>query len=211
MAINILLIDAFPLWREGAKHAIAQKKEMHVAAETTEVQAIRSAVATASVNLVLLDLDIPGGDGFELLRLVKTLSADIPVLILSGLSEDTFGVRALREGAAGFLKKDCTPEELVTAIEKVHSGQKYISPSMTQKIASYLDSGIQKMPHERLTTREFQIMLMIGKGMTLKEVSERLSLSYTTITTHKNRILSKMGLRSCAQIVWYVAEEKLIK
>lgn len=211
MAIDILLVDAFPLWREGAKKAISGENGTKVAIETTEIPVIRSALTNKTANFVLLDLDLPTGDGFEILKMIKGLSPEIPVLILSSLPEESFGVRALREGASGYLTKDCTAEELISAVKKTFSGLKYISPSLAQELATYLDRGLQKLPHERLTTREFEIMLMIGKGMTLKEVSEQLSLSYTTITTHKNRILSKMGLHSCAQIVWYVAEGKLSK
>lgn len=208
---HVLIVDAFPIWREGIKRTIAANAEFEVVLESVEEGEVRSAVSIGSVDLAILDLDIPGGDGLEMLRMIKGLNADLPVLILSSLAEELYGVVALKEGAAGYLNKECTPEELLTAVEKVRKGKKYISEQLAQRLARYVESGDKALPHERLTMREFQVMLMLGQGMSPKEVSDKLSLSYTTVTTHKSRILDKMELESVAQIVRYVSTEGLAK
>lgn len=208
---NVIIVDAFPVWREGIKGTIVAEGDIRFVLESTDHGKVRSAVASGSIGLVILDLDIPGGDGFEMLRLVKDTGPDVPVLIFSGFPEELYGVRALKEGAAGYLTKDCTPEELVLAVRKVKQGKKYISDQLAQRLAKYVESGDKALPHERLTMRQFQVMLMLGQGMSPKEVAEKLSLSYTTVTTHKSRILSKMELDSVAQIVKYISTEDLGK
>jgi len=208
---KVLIVDAFPVWREGLKNIICANKNIEVVLESVDVVSIRSLLVNGEINFAILDLEIPGGDGFEMLRLLKTMNPALPILVLSALPEDLYGVRALKEGAAGYLTKECTPEDLIMAMDKIRSGRKYISEQLAQKLASYLENGVRARPHERLTTREFQVMMMLGQGMTIKEVSDKLSLSYTTVTTHKNRILSKMELCSLAQIVRYVAMEQLAR
>lgn len=208
---NVIIIDAFPVWREGIKGTIAAGKDIRIILESVDHGELRSAVSGGTADLVILDLDIPGGDGFELLRLVKDACSDVPVLIFSEFPEELYGVRALKEGAAGYLTKECTPQELLTAVRKVIDGKKYISDQLAQKLAKYVENGDKALPHERLTMRQFQVMLMLGQGMSPKEVAEKLSLSYTTVTTHKSRILSKMELGSVAQIVKYLSTEDLGK
>lgn len=208
---NVLIVDAFPVWREGIKSVISSNENVEIVLETVDVASIRSAVTNGLVNFAIIDLEVPKGDGFEMLRLLRNLNSHLPVLVISALPEGIYGLRALKEGAAGYLTKDCTPEELTNAVEKIRTGRKYISDQLAQKLASHLEGGARSLPHERLTTREFEVMLMLGQGMSVKEVSDKLSLSYTTITTHKNKILSKMELCSLAQIVRYVAVEKLVK
>lgn len=208
---HVMLVDAFPIWRQGIRSTISIQKDFEVILESVEEHEIRSVISRGDADIVILDLDIPGGNGMDLLRFIKDLDRDLPVLILSALTEDVYGVIALKEGASGYLTKGCTPEQLLTAVRKVCQGKKYISDQLAQRLARYIQSGDQALPHERLTMRQFQVMLMLGQGMTPKEVSEKLSLSYTTVTTHKSRILSKMELESVAQIVKYVSAEGLAK
>lgn len=208
---KVLIVDSFPVWREGIKSVVSANENIEVALESVDVSRIRSAVTDGLVNFAIIDLEVPRGDGFEMLHLLRSLDSHLPVLVISALPEEIYGLRTLKEGAAGYLTKDCTPEDLIMAIDKIRSGRKYISERLAQKLASSLEGGAGALPHERLTTREFEVMLMLGQGMSVKEVSDKLSLSYTTITTHKNKILSKMDLCSLAQIVRYVTTEKLVK
>ncbi len=208
---NVVVVDAHPIWREGIRSAISSDKDIEVILESDKETEVRRAIASGAVDLVILDLDIPGGNGLEMLRQIKSLNSDVPVLILTSLAEELYGVEALKEGAAGYLTKGCTPEELLSAVGKIRDGKKYISEQLAQRLAGYVESGGKALPHERLTMREFQVMLMLGQGMSANEVSDKLSLSYSTVATHKHRILSKMGLESVAQIVRYVSTEGLAK
>ncbi len=208
---KVLLVDAFPIWREGIKDSLTGGLDLEIVLESTDRGAIHSAVSKGEIGLVIMDLNIPGEDGFELLHMIRLADGDIPVLIFSTLAEETYGVKAIKEGAAGFLTKACSIHDLRTAVQKILSGKKYISEQLAQRLAGYIESGDKALPHDRLTTREFQVMLMIGQGMSLKEVADKLSLSYATIATHKSKILKKMELGSVAQVVKYVSNEGLSK
>lgn len=208
---KVMILDAFPVWREGIKSILCTDHEFEITLESTEESLVRSDLANGTSDLAILDLDIPGGDGFDMLRIIKTSESCVPVLIFSGLAEELYGVRALKEGAAGYLMKSCSQSELLTAIRKIGEGKRYISDRLAQRLANFIESGDKSLPHERLTMREFQVMLMLGQGMSPKEVADKLSLSYTTVTTHKSRILDKMELDSVAQIVRYVSTEGLTK
>lgn len=207
---RVLIVDAFPIWRDGVRAVISAGKNFDTIIETVEEAQIRSVIEKRGVDLVILDLNIPGGDGLEILRMIKRLDWDLPVLVVSALREELYGVIALKEGAAGYLTKRCTSEELLCAVKMVAAGKKYVSEQLTQRLAKYIQSGNKVLPHERLTMREFQVMLMLGQGMSLKDVSDKLSLSYTTVATHKSRILIKMELQSVAQIVRYVTVQGLV-
>lgn len=208
---NVVIIDVFPVWREGIKGTILADKDVRIILESVDRSKLRSTISSGAADLAILDLDIPGGDGFEMLRLIRDADQDLPVLIFSEFPEELYGVRALREGAAGYLPKSCTPEELLMAVERIREGKKYISDRLAQRLAKYVEIGDKALPHERLTMRQFQVMLMLGQGMSPKEVAEKLSLSYTTVNTHKSRILSKMELNSVAQIAKYLSTEDLGK
>ncbi len=207
---RVLIVDAFPIWRDGVRAVMSAGKSIETIIETVEQNQIRSIIEKRGVDLVILDLNIPGGDGLEILRMIKRLDWELPVLVVSALREELYGVIALKEGAAGYLTKRCTSEELLSAIRTVIAGKRYVSDQLTQRLAQYIQNGAKAMPHERLTMREFQVMLMLGQGMSLKDVSDKLSLSYTTVATHKSRILIKMELESVAQIVRYVTTQGLV-
>ncbi len=208
---NVVIVDPFPIWREGIRSTISANKDFRIILESVEAAEVRPVVESGAADLAILALSIPGGDGLEMLRLIKSTDPNFPVLVLTSLAEELYGVMALKEGAAGYLMKECTQEELLAALEKVREGKQYISEHLAQRLARYVRSGGKTLPHERLTMREFQVMLMLGQGMSPREVSDKLSLSYSTVTTHKNRILSKMELGSVAQIVKYVSAEGLAK
>ncbi len=208
---KVMILDAFPVWREGIKSILCTDHEFEVTLETPDESLVRAELARRNSDLAILDLDIPGGDGFEILRLIRTSESYVPVLIFSALAEELYGVRALKEGASGYLVKSCSRLELLNAIRKVGEGKKYISDRLAQRLANFVENGEKSLPHERLTMREFQVMLMLGQGMSPKEVADKLSLSYTTVTTHKSKILDKMELDSVAQIIRYVSTEGLTK
>jgi two-component system invasion response regulator UvrY len=161
-------------------------------------------------DMLVLDLDLPGKNGLELLKEIKIECPTLPVLILSVYPEEQFAVRALKAGAAGFMSKDTAPEELVKAIRKVLSGGKYINESVAEKLLSGLKSKTDGMPHEALSDREFQILCLFGSGKSVSEIASELSLSVATVSTHRARILEKMCMKTTAELVRYAIENHLV-
>jgi DNA-binding NarL/FixJ family response regulator len=153
---------------------------------------------------------MPGRSGLEVLKELKQVRPKLPVLILSMHSEDQFGMRVLKAGAAGYMTKENVPEELVKAIKKVIAGGKYISPGLAEQLAFNLDQDMGRPLHEKLSDREFQVMRMIASGRTVKEIAEELALSMKTISTYRTRILEKMKMKSSAELTHYAVKSKLV-
>ncbi len=160
--------------------------------------------------MIVLDISLPDRSGLELLQQVKLEYPDLPVLILSMHAEEQYALRALRLGASGYVLKESAPEQLVEAIRTVASDGKFLSPVIAEKLAFELAGGAgQKKPHERLSKREFQILCLIASGRTVGEIGEMLALSVKTVSTHRGRILRKMGLRNNAQVMLYAVQHGL--
>jgi two-component system, NarL family, invasion response regulator UvrY len=160
---------------------------------------------------VLLDVSMPGATFVETLRDLRERHPSVKVLVLSAHPEDQWAMRALRAGAAGYLTKDHSPEQLVQAVRKVARGGKYVSESMAEKLAGMLDDGTARAPHERLSDREFEVLRALGSGLMVKEVAAQLRLSAKTVSTYRARVLEKMGLESKADLVRYVTNHQLLK
>lgn len=151
---------------------------------------------------------MPGRGGLEVLTDLKRLYPKMPVLILSIHPEDQYAVRALKEGASGYMNKETAPEELVRALRKIINGGKYVSSSLAEKLASML--GSEAPPHEHLSVREHQVMLLIASGNTITRIAEEMSLSVKTVSTYRSRILEKMGMTNNVEITRYAMKYKLI-
>jgi two-component system invasion response regulator UvrY len=160
-------------------------------------------------DLILLDVSLPGRDGIELLKEIRSARPKVQVMILSMHSEDQFAVRALRAGAAGYLTKDSSPEILLQAVRRLLAGGKFITPSLAERLALHLDADTTKMPHESLSDREFEVLRLIGSGKTVGKIAEQLSLNVKTISTYRARILEKMGLSNNADLVQYCVHNNL--
>ena len=161
-------------------------------------------------DVAVLDVTLPGRSGLEVLKEMKRLRPKTPVLILSMHPEDQFAVRMLKSGASGYLTKESAGDELVGAIEKVVHGGRYISSSLAERMASYLDMDVQKAPHERLSDREFLVMRMIASGKSVSQIAQELSLSVKTISTYRARLLEKMDMKNNAELTHYAVDRKLV-
>ncbi len=208
---NVVIVNAFPVSRKGIRDTLCKSKNISVILESVEEMEIRQTIMKEKVDLLVLDPEIPKGNGFEILRMVKTMTPEIPVLILTSLPEEHYGVTAFKDGAAGFLSIESEIEEICLAAERLLAGKRYVSQRLAERLAEFVETGGKHLPHERLTMREFQVMLMLGQGLSTNEISDKLSLSYSTVATHKQRILTKMGLASVAQVVRYVSTEGLLR
>ena len=208
--IKIFVIDDHAIVREGLKQIISNVPDIEIGGEASNGNQALNLVRKNHYNLVLLDIAMPWGGGLELLKQLKSEKPDLPVLMLSMYPEEQYAIRTLKAGASGYLTKESAPDELIAAIRKVHQGGKYVSSSLAEKLAMYLDTEMEKPVHELLSDREFQVILMIASGKTVSEIASELSLSVKTISTNRSRALTKMGLKTNAEITYYVIKHGLI-
>ncbi len=209
--INILIADDHALIREGLKKILNGEPDMTVVGEANNVVELLTALKRLAVNIILLDITMPGESGLDALKELRQKYPHVPVLILSFHPEHRFAVRALKAGAAGYLTKASAAEEVVQAIRKVVGGGKYVSASLAEQLATELDSGSGKLPHETLSDREFQVMRLIAAGKKSSEIAEELSVSVNTVNTYRMRIFEKMKMQSNVELSRYAVEHGLIE
>jgi DNA-binding NarL/FixJ family response regulator len=209
--IKILIADDHAIVREGLKQIVAEEKDIQVAGEAENSEQMMKHLEKEKWSVVILDIIMPGKSGLEALKDIKLQYPDLPVLILSMFSEDQYGIRAIKAGASGYLKKVSAPTELVSAIRKIVSGGKYINPSLAEKLADKFGETQKKSLHENLSDREYQIMCNIALGKSAEEIAQELSISINTVYTYRNRILEKMSLKSNVELTQYVLSNKLVE
>jgi len=208
--IRILVVDDHTVVREGIKQILAGQEDMFVEDEAESGQEALNKLTKKNYDLILLDISMPGRSGLEILEEIRLKQPKLPVLILSMHPEEQYAVRTLRAGAAGYLTKASAPQELISAIRKVARGGKYVTASLAEKLAFELDAGAEKPRHEKLSNREYQVMLMLASGQSVTEVAEELCLSAKTITTYRTRILEKMDMKKNAELTLYSIKNNLI-
>jgi DNA-binding NarL/FixJ family response regulator len=193
------------------KQILADEFKRAVFGEARNAQEALNKVWNEDWDVVVLDITMPGRSGLEVLREIRKTHPKLPVLVLSMHPEGQFAVRVLKRGASGYMTKESAPEELVGAIRKVMAGGRYVSPSLAEKLATYLSRDNQKPPQETLSDREFQVLRLIASGKTVSEIGKELSLSVKTISTYRSRILEKMGMRNNAELMHYAMQHQLIE
>jgi DNA-binding NarL/FixJ family response regulator len=208
--LRILIADDHPIVRQGLGQLIAKTADMVVADEAGNGLEVLNKARESHCDVVLLDISMPGLHGLDIIRQLKKESPKLPILILSMHSEEQYAVRAFRAGASGYLTKQSAPDELLAAIRKVSIGGKYVSSSLAEKLASDLEIGAGNLPHETLSNREYQVMLMIAAGKTVAEIAEVLSLSVQTISTYRSRILQKMQMKNNVELANYAIRNQLL-
>jgi len=209
--IRILIADDHAIVREGLKQIVAEETDMAVTGEAADANELLDLLEKEQFEIVVLDISMPGKSGLEALKDIKIRYPHLPVLILSMFTEDQYGIRAIKAGAAGYLKKVSAPTELVTAIRKIVSGGRYINQSLAEKLAETIEKNKQELPHEKLSDREYQIMCLIASGKSAEEIADDLSISVHTVYTYRNRIFDKMNLKSNVELTQYVIQNKLIE
>jgi len=208
--IRVLIADDHAVVREGLKRIVAQNADMTVVGEAGTGHEVLEFVRARECDVVLLDLSMPGKDGLETLKELRANKPHLPVLVLSVYPEDQYAVRLLRAGASGYLTKESAPEELVAAIRKVSRHGRYVSASLAERLASFLDSSGDRPPHERLSDREYRVMIMIASGRTVGEVADSLCLSVKTVSTYRARALEKLNMRTNAEFAFYAMKQGLL-
>ena len=209
--IRVAIADDHPIVRQGLRRIATEGAKIAVSGEAATAAELFRLVAGVPVDVVLLDVSMPGSTFVETVRLLRETYPNVRVLVLSVHPEDQWALRALRAGASGYLTKDHSPEQLVDAIHRVARGGKYVSDTLAEKLAGLVDLGSLHVPHEQLSDREFEVLCSLGSGMTVKDVAVRMHLSAKTVSTYRGRLLDKMGLATNADLVRYVVEHDLMK
>lgn len=207
--LRVLIADDHPIVRKGIRQILEETRNVQSVDEAETGQEVLDKVKKGRFDIVLLDISMPGMSGIDTLEELKKLKPSLPVLILSMYPEEEYAVRALKAGASGYLTKKSAPDELATAIRKIYRGERYISPTLADLLASNLMDDSERPLHESLSNREFQVMRMIVEGKALKEIAGEMSLSPKTVSTFRSRILQKLNMTSNAELIQYAVKNKL--
>jgi two-component system invasion response regulator UvrY len=209
--IKIFIADDHAIVREGLKQIVAETTDMAVTDEADTGHEVLEKVSENDYDVVVLDITMPGLNGLDALKQLRSQRPDLPVLVLSIHPEEQYAVRVLKAGASGYLTKESAPDELISAIRKVSMGGKYVTPSLAEKLASDLVADGKKPLHETLSDREYQVLCMIASGKTVTEIAEELFLSEKTISTYRSRILEKMKMKTNAELIHYAIKHGLVE
>ena len=208
--IRLVVADDHTIVREGLKQLLGAAGDLEVVGEASDGGQVMERVRALDFDVLLLDMSMPGRSGIELIRQVRAEKAKLRILVLSMHEEHQYAVRAIRAGASGYLTKESASRQLVEAIRKVAGGGAFISAEVAQQLALGAMPDAKGPPHAALSDREFQIFRMIADGLSVSDIAARLSLSVKTVSTHKTRILEKMGLANQAELVRYALEHRLL-
>ncbi len=211
MAIRILITDDHPIVREGLSIILGTYQDMTVVGEAANGIEALHMIPLCNPDVALVDISMPGMSGIELISRIRAEHPQLPMLVLSMHQEEQFAVRALKLGASGYLTKDCAPEQLAEAIRKVVEGGRYITPGVADALASSIMPAQAETPHQTLSNREFQIFRMLAGGQSVNDVAHALSLSANTVSTHKRRLMDKLGIDNNAGLVRYAVSHQLIE
>jgi two-component system, NarL family, invasion response regulator UvrY len=209
--IRVAIADDHPIVREGLRRIVSDDANIAVAGEASSAVELFRLLKSAAVDVVLLDVSMPGATFIDTLKDLRKVHPSVRVLVISAHPEDQWATRSLQAGAAGYLTKDHSPEQLVLAIRRVARGGRYVSESMAERLAGMVDGARTRAPHESLSDREFEVLRALGSGMMVKDVAARLRLSAKTVSTYRTRLLEKMGLKSKEDLVRYVVVHDLLK
>jgi len=208
--IRVLLADDHAIVRAGLKEILADTGDIEVTGEAANGQEVLARVFTQDFDVAVLDMSMPGRNGIELIKLVKAEKPKLRILVLSMHSEEQYAVRALKAGASGYLTKDSAADQLVAAIRRIAAGGAYVTPETAERLALSVAPRAVVAAHTLLSDREFQVFRMIARGVSVSQIARELSLSVKTISTHKTRILEKMGLANQAELIRYALEHHLL-
>lgn len=209
--IRILVADDHSIVRRGLVKILSDDPELRVAAEAGSGPEVLDLVRRGEFDVVVLDISLPGMSGLDVLKQLVVEKPDLPVLMLSIHPEEQYAIRALKAGALGYLTKASAPEELVTAIKTLAAGERYITSSLARKLAAEIgELAKDRLPHEALSDREYDVLCRLGRGQTVGDIARELSLSVKTISTYRVRILSKMGMTTNAQLMRYALERGIV-
>lgn len=209
--MHILITDDHAVVRRGLREILADSLDGATFSEAGNADDALRVLARNATHILVLDINMPGRSGLDLLKDVKRMYPRLPVIVLSVQSEDQYAVRCLRAGASAYINKDSAPEELAQAARKVLGGGRYVGAGLAEKLVTILDDDADRPRHELLSDRELEVMLMIASGISLTEIGNRLHVSAKTVSTYRARVMEKMQTRSNAELTRYAVSRKLIE
>jgi DNA-binding NarL/FixJ family response regulator len=208
--IRVLIADDHAIVRQGLRQILSDTEDMVVAGEASNGVEVVQMVRAGQFDLVLMDVSMPDRNGIDALKLIRKELPKLPILVLSMHPEEHYAIRALKAGAAGYLTKQSAPDLLVHAIRQVANGKKYVSPAVAEQLANAIDEDLDKLPHEKLSDREYQTLVMISSGKTLTEIGDELNLSVKTVSVYRARLLEKMHMKNNAELTHYGLKHGLV-
>ncbi|MBI2889472.1 MAG: response regulator transcription factor [Nitrospirae bacterium] len=208
---RVFLVDDHALVREGIRRILSDAEDITLVGEAATATEALERAGGLNVDVVVLDLSLPDRHGLEVLKDLRAAARTPSVLVLSMHAEHQYAVRAFKAGASGYLTKQAAPEELIDAIRTIASGRKYVTQAAAQRLAAAVAGDRHALPHQALSDREMEVMMMLVRGNGISDIAAQLQLSPKTITTHRARILSKMGMSNNADLVRYSLEHKLME
>lgn len=208
--LRVLIADDHPVVRQGVKQILTEELQLKQFGEARNAREVLDNISKKKWDILILDINLPDMNGLEILRQLKKVHPDLPVLVLTVFDEDQIAIRVLKAGAAGFVTKETMPDELIAAVKKIHSGGKYVSPSLAEKLVFNIYAEDEKPVHHKLSNREYQVICLIAAGKSVKQIAEELYLSIQTIRTYRTRILEKMEMNTDAELIHYAIQHGLI-
>lgn len=208
--IRVGIVDDHAIVRVGLRNFLAEQVDVRVVGEAANGREAIDLARTTEMDVMLMDLSMPGQSGIDALAMIRAKAPDVGILVLSIYPEEHYAMNLIRQGASGYLNKECDPLEIVDAIRTIALGKRYFSAQVAELMAQQLDRKADGLPHELLSEREFQVFLKLAAGRTAGQVAEELSLSVKTVSTYRTRLMEKLGLHSNSDLTYYALTNKLI-
>jgi two-component system, NarL family, invasion response regulator UvrY len=208
--IRVLVVDDHSVVRRGIAQIAAETTDIAVSGEAESAEDALRLARQEEYDVAILDIALPGRSGLDIIRDLRAIKPAIGIVVLSMYSEEQYAVRSLRDGASAYLSKTSPDSEVVSAIRAASTGHRFITSKVGEQLAYYVERDNDASPHDRLSGREYQVFALIGSGLGLARIAERLCLSPKTVSTYRSRILGKMGMESNAQLVRYAVENRLV-
>lgn len=209
--IRIGIVDDHAIVRAGLRQYFSEQVDLVVAGEAANGREALELVRKGDIDVLVMDLSMPDQSGVDALAAIKARAPQLPILILSGFPEAHYATTLLRQGASGYLNKECDPEEIIKAIRTVARGRKYITAAVAELLADGLGGQRERPPHEQLSEREFQVFLRLANGETVSHMADSMSLSVKTVSTYRTRVMEKMNLASNSDLTYYALKNGLIQ
>jgi DNA-binding NarL/FixJ family response regulator len=209
--IRLLVADDHSVVRRGIRQIVEEYPDLRIASEASNGAEVIELVRGGSCDALILDLNMPGPSGLEILRMVKSVSPQLPILVLSMHAQEQYASRLFKAGASGYLQKESAPEELVCAIRKICTGERYFRAGQAEELIQQMDQPLDQAPHESLSNREFEVLRRIASGKTVSQIAEALQLSVKTVSTYRTRLLDKMRMKTNAELTHYAIKNRLVE
>jgi two-component system invasion response regulator UvrY len=207
---RFLVADDHSVVRKGLRHILSEAFPSAIIEEVTNAEDLLKRATGEEWDVVITDISMPGRSGLEILQQVRLEHPKLPILVLSMHSEDQYAIRVLKAGASSYLNKESAPEELIRAINQLLLGKKYITPSIAEKLAGTLNRNSAKMLFEYLSDREFEVFKLLAAGKSVSEIAEKIFLSVSSVSTYRGRVMTKMNLKTNADLTLYAIEQNLL-